>query len=921
METIYKLQPNRTIHLRGFDGRGAAAALYAASETGFTVSGVFRDAADFAVLIVWDADCFFEHPRMKYLPDFDFSGMVLTFDVRYRNLQPLDSPKFPDIDWPFLDVIRADASGWRVRLFDHATLVGGSYEHASGSFTVVTPVAAAAFDRVTLWFQNVAYDYIATGGETADFVAGKLAILINAGVPGGTFSLSAVATGATITITASPAGYDGNMITMYAIAKNANLTTSAPSTKFIGGSSDARWRVSLDFSGLAIDQVRQMWLTFAPQLGDSAAYAGAEWDAVFSNWSVSDPKNVRPLKVAAQNSVRVEETDAGCSFKGKWSSEAGFFSQGFAQVSHSVSDSVSVTYNCQLTHDLWLGTSLYSDRGKLGVSLDGDAESVLDCYLAAEPSVVTRRKLRSAIAPGQHTLVLTVRAANPASAGNFCYFDFLEAVVAGDVPDAPGDFPLRSPALDYDTDHTYKHCPQRILWWYDSLGLTGPMNEYIGVFWWNQRSVTGAVIPSATVTMGGVFADGDQVFVSIGGQAIGKTVFPADTLATIAAHFAYFINATYSGVWASAAGPVLTVSARAATAAFSFTLSAAAENSFGAPSAAGTVAIEGSLGGGVVGTWAIDPAQDPPLNYAVRQWHADFYAEVAKRATSDVPRTVVSAYSMELVDPPSDWIARFPDGAQVLTDTGFASLKSAQCAPLQSGFVAYQTRVYIQTAQLMLAAGLTPEVQFGEFLWWFFASTAGMAYYDAETAAAALAALGRPLHTFLTPEDDPGVNGHADADFLASRLAGHVAAIAAGVAAAVPGTLFELLWPADVNAPKPTGSHGLGGRLNYWVNLPKEWRTKGVLDRFKIEALDWGSGTRSLDLALEAIRLPRSLGWPLEAIRYLYPVFNGGCPWEAEYLLAVSERIPAMTPFAMDHCLLFGWRVEEPSLAPSAQLV
>jgi len=49
-EPIFKLQPNRTMQLRGFDAFGAAAAMHSATENAFTVSGVFRDAADFAVL-------------------------------------------------------------------------------------------------------------------------------------------------------------------------------------------------------------------------------------------------------------------------------------------------------------------------------------------------------------------------------------------------------------------------------------------------------------------------------------------------------------------------------------------------------------------------------------------------------------------------------------------------------------------------------------------------------------------------------------------------------------------------------------------------------------------------------------------------------------------------------------------------------
>ena len=43
MDDIYKLQPHRTVHLQGFDAFGATAALWGASDTGFSVSGVFRD--------------------------------------------------------------------------------------------------------------------------------------------------------------------------------------------------------------------------------------------------------------------------------------------------------------------------------------------------------------------------------------------------------------------------------------------------------------------------------------------------------------------------------------------------------------------------------------------------------------------------------------------------------------------------------------------------------------------------------------------------------------------------------------------------------------------------------------------------------------------------------------------------------------
>ena len=44
-DTLQKLD-YLTMHLRGFDRRGAAAALHSASATGFTLSGVWKDSAD-----------------------------------------------------------------------------------------------------------------------------------------------------------------------------------------------------------------------------------------------------------------------------------------------------------------------------------------------------------------------------------------------------------------------------------------------------------------------------------------------------------------------------------------------------------------------------------------------------------------------------------------------------------------------------------------------------------------------------------------------------------------------------------------------------------------------------------------------------------------------------------------------------------
>ena len=158
-ERIYKLQPDRTLHLRGFDGFGAAAALHSATKDSFKVSGVFRDAADFAVLVLYDADNFYDHPSIRHLPDFDFNGLTLSFDVHYSGLMTIDSPNYPTIDWPRLDYAPEDGeSDYYCALSDHKTLVGGTYTKAEGRFTVINNGMLPG-DRLQLWYLNNVFEY------------------------------------------------------------------------------------------------------------------------------------------------------------------------------------------------------------------------------------------------------------------------------------------------------------------------------------------------------------------------------------------------------------------------------------------------------------------------------------------------------------------------------------------------------------------------------------------------------------------------------------------------------------------------------------------------------------------------------------------------------------------------------------------
>lgn len=1058
-ERICKLQPDRTLYLRGFDSFAAAATIHNATPTGFQVSGTFRDPADFAVAVLYDADNAFEHPFMRYLPDFNFAGIVLSFDLLYTDaLQPIDSPKYNWIDWATLDCIRADGSTAGIVLWDHATLVGPAFPAASATITVIAAAGIQPNNRLTLFYQSLAFDYTVPGGlsgsaayfwqnapSTAGITVGAATYTYNVTTPGGesgaviaagvaaqaaadpqvaftasgatiafaskvntggvvnvsgsslwlitdppdvfiarqiasqinacdwavantTHGLVAAVDGAAITITAArygavnvngtsvtwvsgtkfagltpgstiflagvahvvagvqspvqltlssaaPAasnvayaaprgGRDGNMIELCSLANSpSTLQFDRASARLAGGSSAVTWRCSIDFTALGIDQLRQCWLTFAPSLANGCAFTPSEWQAAFSNWQIVDPGSVSALQVAGPGSVRIEENSRACVFTANWSVESGFYSKYFANASSAIDASVTITYTCQFVHNLYLGTSLYTDRGVAGVTLDGDAETRLDCRLNTGSAIVTRRLLRSAVAAGRHTVTIRV-----AEAGAV-YFDFLEAAVLSDVPDALAARAKTSPALDFDTDQTYKVPPARLLWMMHKLGYAGPANEYLGVFWWNERTAVGGSMSSAQITFGGAFAGGDSITLGFnppGGARILKSVFPADSPATIAAHFAAYINSALTGLWAAASGGVLTVTGRSPASPYTVALAIAVN------SAAGTASVSPAQPApGISPAWVVDDTVNPPINRAVRDWHADFYAQCAALGLQ-----VVTACSMELVNPPAGCAALFPDPARtpVTTATGFGSLSSTQCAVGNSRLLAYQKAVYRNIAQLQSAAGLVPFVQYGEFLWWYFSGPGGMAYYDDETLAAAEAALGRPLHVFGGPNDDPSVNADSDALFLRNRLRDHLAALVGDIRAAYPAAKCELLWPYDVNYPAPSG--GEGGQLNRFVNLPVEWQTQASsgLDLVKVEALAFGTSQRNLDLALEAIQLFPSFGWPLNALRYLVPVFGIATPWGTELGLVWTAGIPMANLWALDHLCLYNLEVPEPTM-------
>jgi hypothetical protein len=307
------------------------------------------------------------------------------------------------------------------------------------------------------------------------------------------------------------------------------------------------------------------------------------------------------------------------------------------------------------------------------------------------------------------------------------------------------------------------------------------------------------------------------------------------------------------------------------------------------------------------------------LNTGAVAWHSDFYALCQARGTD-----VVTSISMELVNPPAGYSARFYDGTPVSTATGFGSYVSNHCA-VGGPILAFQQAVLLDIASLQTAAGLNPFVQVGEFLWWYFSDTQGasMAYYDANTTAAAEAALGRPLALFAGPNDVASINGYADALFLQNRLRDHVTTLVTALTAAYPTIRMEVLLPLDVNYPVPVGPAGaqVGGQLNNYVNIPLDWQssTTAGFGFLKIEALSFGSTTRSLDLADSAITTGFAVSWPSGARRYLVPVFGTASPWQKEVNLAILAGYSVVNLWALDHICLYGWNVTPQAFSGQAR--
>ncbi len=788
--------------------------------------------------------------------------------------------------------------------------IGGTATAGDTASATITPVGSPAFTS----------SYTAVAGDSTSSVAQGLANAINSNPGNGSNGVTAFWSGSTITLAAKQLGSSGNSIT-YVASATGTLTASPTATTNLSGGvdettpteswSDATfhcagghspsWHVVLPFASLVdvngtpvpASSIRKLQWTFSPPLPDSSPFSFEEMTATFSNWTVSGAGLA--LKRGYPR-LRFEDDGSEMKLSGSWTPQSGQYSKGGYSSSAIAGAYAELAYTLSYVHDLYLGTLRDTWSGIINVSVDGGPAAPLDLYSGPYQAYRARVRLASGLTPGAHTVRATVSGAkNPASNGWNFNFDFFEAAVPSDWEAPAQVYTDVGFATDFDTAHALALSPQRLAWGMHSLGIRGEVNHFVGIGQFAERLREDGSFPLRTYTFGGTTTPNDQIVLHFGDSSIGHFVQKGDTHATIARALAFKVNQIFTGIWASYTGSTLTVTVRVPS--YSFTTS---EEVLGAGTE--TITTSGTLTGGAEGTWRVDPNRSPKLNLATRRWHQDFASALAARGM-----TAIYAFSTELTDPPAPFAQRYPDGAEVLT--GNPSTQTT----FRPETLDYWKAVYLETAQLMNAAGATPALQFGEVQWWYFPNVAGMTYYDSYTTAQFQSQYGRPLHVFLTNNDDPNT-WPEDSTFLRGQLQSHVDAIKAYVLASYPGAKFEILWPMDANDPPAR-------RLNYVVNLPANW-TPANFDTFKCEAFGYTGTDHDMTKAVTAIRFPMDQqGFPASRARHMVGVFGWPWPWERVLIHARRAAIVLTNFWAYDQFCFFALDLPLATEARRAQFV
>ncbi len=894
-EVLEKLRPERDLQCYFFRP-SSVAALSAASPSGFTVSGSWRQQFDW-VVVEWNRDNVFEHPLLRNLPDGDLSGLTLGYKETRSNCILMDSGLFPTVDWPYLRIWAPNASGvetvWRVKLRDHATATAGSFVSAQATFTLGGTLTAS--DYVELSWLDEHYFHQVAAADTIASVLDDLALNIN------TFSTTATATQPAgtdqIVLTKTAAGVEGNDLGVLALVNGAQTEVWTPaSQKMSGGQSPTEWQVTLNFGALTdatglgaipTTNVRKLRWTYAAAL-QGGAYQRSEFSAGVSNWAVTGTN--RAYKVAGRGTRRFEDDSKKVAYTGTWSEERGNFSGGTIRRTTQIGAKCTASYEAQTAHRLYLGSRRAAGAGVVTVKVDVQPDKVFDLYIADE-DVLLRLDLGT-LGPGTHTVEATLTGPNPNPQNRSFYFDFLELATEASTVDALAATANETLATDWDTDHSLALAPERVAWNLKMLGFTGRANHYAGALLFYELLNPGNAYATGTVTFEGSAVFGQVVAITVSGTVYSRVTLITDTLQTVAKAFEHIINNGSTGIWAQASGTVVTIQSR--------TLGAAGNSTtLAATPATGTmraVASGATLAGGVDGTWRTDLTAAPRLNRAARDWHRSYFA-----ALKSYNIAVAAAFSMELKDGDPSLAAgiaqRYANGDPVMLDT------PAMQTNFSPASLAFWKQAYLDMAQVMNEAPVAPYLQFGEVQWWYFpGATAnpatwthgGMTFYDDHTKTAFQAQYGRPIHVFANPDESPAPWPEESA-FLPNRIGDFTTQVSNFVKATYPQAKLETLYPPDVN------DHA----LTSVVNLPAQW-VPANLEVFKTENFSY-TGARNLNKARESIVLPLARGFPRNRMAHLVGVMNSSEPWDWERRLAHAELCESVALWAFDQFSMIGY--------------
>jgi hypothetical protein len=585
-----------------------------------------------------------------------------------------------------------------------------------------------------------------------------------------------------------------------------------------------------------------------------------EWQVRISNLTVTGD---RTLKVGG-DAPRIKESDGRCRYEGFWEDyryDAGWptqwWSLGHAKrcAPNDAQDqrAVTIRYSYPREHDLYLGTWLGRDAGRIEVTIDGGAQSAHDLYLNDYNGLAAMQKLATALPGGTHTVeIRALFSKHPASNGYYFYFDYLWPLEPQDPPDPPKVYSDVSLAIDFDTDHGYKKPPAWHVWHLKQLGFMGHADVYMGVFWNNKRRRVEATYPNCTVSIGAWQVD-QPLWINLSGTTLYFSPGAGLSTEDIAAHLRAMINVTFPGVWCTSDGGSIHIRSRAPS--YTFTISASPQLSI----SQGTPPLDQS---GAEGDWEMIDSITPVMTHGARNWIRDLAREF-KQAGIDAS----FAFSMECYLPPMAMVARYWDGEPV-----FLPIPSHQMhfGPRVRD---YLKQMYKECADEIAAAGLPVVLQFGETQWWYFPNASGMPFYDDDTKAAFQARYGRPLQRFLANTDSPN-DDIESANFLRDRIWEYCAEVIGYVRRFHPSAVFECLWPLDANQGKPAPDPAFRA-LNFHVNLPNEWKTSGYgVKYFRSEGFDYDVWQKNARLMRQTLEFPLKLGRPASECMYLAGIYG-----------------------------------------------